>query len=305
MTIVQAYAGFAGGPAIGTSGGYAGGGTFEHRRKRADHVNTRFYALTVLTAVPGGGSDASLDSSDIQFSAGCAGGEARATLAFKAAGDEVPPSGGFTADHTLDTEQTVTLPAIIGGAAVRFNVVGGGGGGGSKVSGTTPGTCTSTVPGTSVPSEGIASGGGSGELRWGTRVVSDSIQQLRVKFNAPIPSGVAGSGATGGAVEITATQLFTPVATAAGGGGGLQSCCDSGNLLGGAAGAGGSTGAVQGDPNDSWMVGLVGATALGGNVCSPTAAGGAARSLGAGAGGVGNTNNLTNAGGKGRAVFTW
>ena len=304
VTIVQAYAGFAGGPAIGTSGGYAGGGTFEHRRKRADRG---FYAQAELPAVPGGGSDVANHPSELQepFSAGCVGGRARATLAFKAAGVEVPPSGGFTADHTLEIEETVTLPAIIGGAAVRFNVVGGGGGGGSKVSGTTPGTCTSTVPGTSVPSEGIASGGGSGELRWGTRVVSDSIQQLRVKFNAPIPSGVAGSGATGGAVEITATQLFTPVATAAGGGGGLQGCCDSGNLLGGAAGAGGSTGAVQGDPNDSWMVGLVGATALGGNVCTSIAAGGAARSLGAGAGGTGRTNTLANAGGKGRAVFTW
>ena len=298
VTVVQAYAGFPGGPASGITGGYAGGGTFEHRRKRAERFG--FYAQNTLPAVPGGGADAAGDSSQIQepFSAGCAGGEARATLAFMAAGFEVLPSGGYTAEHTLDIEQTVDLPAISGGATVRYNVIGGGGGGGSRVSGTTPGTCAGTRL------EGIASGGGSGELRFGRVAVSGSAMQLHVKFNAPIPSGVAGSGATGGAVELT-HGIFTPVATAAGGGGGLQGCCDSGNLLGGAAGAGGSSVSVLDDPNDLWMAGLVGATALGGNVCSPTAAGGTARSLGAGAGGVGNTNNLTNAGGKGRAVFTW
>ena len=304
----QVAEGFSGGAASGTRGGYGGGGTFEQRVPSASLPNSGS-SRAVLPGKPGGGSDRPADSLSLSTAVGAAGYGSRATFAFTT-DEEAPMAGCLEIIPTSsDTQEVINLSIPVEATLARFNMIAGGGSGGHMPPLALQG-CTGA--GAVLTANGHASGGGSGEVRYGAFPPRTGQS---VTFKARVVSATPGVGSRGGDTTLNVGAGSGVIAK--GGFGGAQSCCTIDvNIPGGSGGSGGTT------PSTGLTL-VAGSTSYGGFAGKPALAqsssitsppvlsaclsglGAVSRSSGAGSGGAGHAYTTPNNGTRGKLILTW
>lgn len=212
---------------------------------------------------------------------GCGGGTTSTTTT----------SGGGTGEQLYSSAGSYEFTVPGGVTLMTLTAVGGGGGGGGLNIPFSPVPCFDGGP-----SDGVASGGGSGEKRSGSFAVTPG-EVLTIVVGGgggqvnPTRQGSAGSP------SYVLNGALTTLISANGGSGGAWGCCGSGPFSGGAGGSGGSGGTSTSG------------NAGGATTASPGCAngsGGASVALSAGAGSSGIPASLAQHPGSDGAVrLTW